>query len=529
MSIFNPTSFAPEVDDSQRDALLKIAGLLFHSLDGTSPLKVALTGGAAALAPLGANGEVWVGAFMNTYGGDMVIGFTRDLVGWTFIDDGAVVYVPPEGTGSGRDFELVYDPAGDIFYVFYTLIVGGTDASRFGVASSTDLVNWTHIQNIPIGSNRTIFSPGAYVDGSGELHIFAAAAPEVLGPTLSFTLYELHPVASWDVAGNWSAPANLTLPASQTVWNEPKVFRDPSDNIRMLVNRIDTNALMVLRPSNPAVLGGAWVEFHPGIGAANEEGFFAINLPSGEIRVYTTVPDENYSYRDCSADFNTRTEFTPCPQFPDVDMQNGAPCRLTGPRAALLGAMAAYGSLAEQNSDDVAITGGTIALSKQFKAKGYDDGTKALTGFGWYQADGTYISSIVPFANGEFLWFLPPLGLEFVHTAGTLLGTITQSGDLQFPTVTIGGFNGATGVKITKIRHGTATLSGGAVTITDANVVNTGTPATSSRIDVTVQALGTVTTPKAVAVTAKTNATSFVITSADATDTSVVSWVMINP
>lgn len=70
---------------------------------------------------------------------------------------------------------------------------------------------------------------------------------------------------------------------------------------------------------------------------------------------------------------------------------------------------------------------------------------------------------------------------------------------------------------------GVATLIGGTVTVSTTSVT------TDSRIQLTVQSLGTVTAPKAIAVTARTAATSFVITSEDATDTSVVAWLIIKP
>jgi len=68
---------------------------------------------------------------------------------------------------------------------------------------------------------------------------------------------------------------------------------------------------------------------------------------------------------------------------------------------------------------------------------------------------------------------------------------------------------------------GTAQLTAGTVT-----VANTGVTA-NSRIFLTVQSLGTVASPKAVAVTAKTAGISFVITSSDVTDTSTVAWWIV--
>lgn len=70
---------------------------------------------------------------------------------------------------------------------------------------------------------------------------------------------------------------------------------------------------------------------------------------------------------------------------------------------------------------------------------------------------------------------------------------------------------------------GVATLAAGTVAVPTNKV------AADSRIHLTVQALGTVTAPQPVAVTARTPGTGFTITSADPTDTSVVAWQIITP
>lgn len=72
-------------------------------------------------------------------------------------------------------------------------------------------------------------------------------------------------------------------------------------------------------------------------------------------------------------------------------------------------------------------------------------------------------------------------------------------------------------------KQGVATLIAGAVVVANTSVT------ASSRIFLTVQSLGTVAAPKAIAVTARTAGTSFTITSADATDTSVVAWEIFEP
>lgn len=75
----------------------------------------------------------------------------------------------------------------------------------------------------------------------------------------------------------------------------------------------------------------------------------------------------------------------------------------------------------------------------------------------------------------------------------------------------------------TNAKQGVATLVAGTVTVSTTAVT------ANSRILLTVQSLGTVTVPVAIAVTARTAATSFTITSADATDTSVVGYLIMEP
>ncbi len=51
----------------------------------------------------------------------------------------------------------------------------------------------------------------------------------------------------------------------------------------------------------------------------------------------------------------------------------------------------------------------------------------------------------------------------------------------------------------------------------------------NSRIQLTAQALGTIGTPVAIAVTGRNAGTDFTITSANLTDTSTVGWIIIEP
>jgi hypothetical protein len=69
---------------------------------------------------------------------------------------------------------------------------------------------------------------------------------------------------------------------------------------------------------------------------------------------------------------------------------------------------------------------------------------------------------------------------------------------------------------------GTATLSAGHI------VIGTTAITAQSQVHITVQSLGTVSVPQAMYVSARTAGTSFTITSASSSDTSVVGWLIIN-
>ncbi len=90
----------------------------------------------------------------------------------------------------------------------------------------------------------------------------------------------------------------------------------------------------------------------------------------------------------------------------------------------------------------------------------------------------------------------------------------------------------ATSVEAAQLRvvnTGTDARMGRATLVAGEKVVTTSAVTANSNILVTVQSLGTVTAPEAVAVTARTAGTSFTITSADNTDTSVVAWLIVDP
>jgi hypothetical protein len=84
-----------------------------------------------------------------------------------------------------------------------------------------------------------------------------------------------------------------------------------------------------------------------------------------------------------------------------------------------------------------------------------------------------------------------------------------------------GGTIGTSGTFVSKLRHGTAVLSGGTITVADTNVT------ASSRIFLTHQTYTG--TPGTLAVTARSAGVSFTATSSSGTDANTIGWMMIEP
>lgn len=103
---------------------------------------------------------------------------------------------------------------------------------------------------------------------------------------------------------------------------------------------------------------------------------------------------------------------------------------------------------------------------------------------------------------------------------------IAASGDMQLDAGNViagaagKGFQAKEG---SNAKQGTATLSAGSATVANTNIT------ANSRILLTAQSLGTVSAPKAIAVTARIPGTSFTITSSDNTDTSIVAYEIFEP
>lgn len=172
--------------------------------------------------------------------------------------------------------------------------------------------------------------------------------------------------------------------------------------------------------------------------------------------------------------------------------------------------------------------GGSVGTAVGFGCRNFAGGTTAYaaqlslaSGSGRWNlyADGTAVNYIA--GNLQLGSATPTAGAEKLQVTGTasISGNTAVSGDLS---VDVAG----KGLKIkegSNAKMGTATMVAGTVTVSTTAVTAT------SRIFLSIQSLGTVTVPTSVGVTARTAGTSFVITSANVVDTSVIAWNLIEP
>lgn len=160
----------------------------------------------------------------------------------------------------------------------------------------------------------------------------------------------------------------------------------------------------------------------------------------------------------------------------------------------------------------------------------------------------------VPDLTGAFVtnaygaWFDVAMGTHYRDAATKIYSSATNTLDLDTTTTlnrriggtvvvaTTAGTESVTGnLKLTTagngvyVKEGSNATMGRCTLVLGTCTVSTTKVTTSSEIFLSVQSLGTVAVATPIAVTARTGATSFVITSSSATDTSVIAWMIVEP
>ena len=121
---------------------------------------------------------------------------------------GQSVYTVTDGTGL-RDPSIIRHRG--IWYICYTSgPFGGLGrADYFRIISSPDLLSWTHVKDVSMASvphTRYTWAPEWFVDEDESLHVLVSVSH---WPTNEHEIYEIHPLQSENLGGDWSLPIRL--------------------------------------------------------------------------------------------------------------------------------------------------------------------------------------------------------------------------------------------------------------------------------------------------------------------------------
>jgi hypothetical protein len=212
----------------------------------------------------------------------------------------AQAYTAPSGTV--RDPSIVYYDG--VFYCVYSKndTAIGND---FGFCKSVDLVTWTHIADVGMGSVSYVWAPELFVDTDG-LHVFVALG---VSDKNNFDIYEAHPTS--DDLLTWSAPAQLHGDFDD--WNTIDPFMYKEDGIYYLWYKDATHSGMQFATSENMLSGyvtyktGDWQGFGGTGGSGYNEGESIIKLSNGKYRLYWDNYNELVQYYSDSEDMHTWT------------------------------------------------------------------------------------------------------------------------------------------------------------------------------------------------------------------------------
>jgi len=134
-------------------------------------------------------------------------------------------------------------------------------------------------------------------------------------------------------------------------------------------------------------------------------------------------------------------------------------------------------------------------------------------------------NSIGAILSSNWTALVPSATTNIAANNVTTVGTVTSTGNVSTAGNLVANTAGG-GLRVaegTNAKQGTATLVAGTVVVANTSVT------ANSRIFLTAQNLGTVTSPSALTISARTASTSFTILASQATDTSLVAYEIFEP
>lgn len=149
----------------------------------------------------------WLMATFQATTSNMWLAASSDLKNWQTIGANQV-YDDPGGFAIGVHDPSIYRHSDGNYYVVYTTGTGNS----FGLAVSSDLVNWSLVQRVStaaISGVQHTWAPEWFVDSDGSVHVFISANT-VAATNAGFQIYEMHPTVAGNFAGSWSSPVLVT-------------------------------------------------------------------------------------------------------------------------------------------------------------------------------------------------------------------------------------------------------------------------------------------------------------------------------
>jgi hypothetical protein len=261
--------------------------------------------------PAQAAGSRYVGAFMNKTNRTLKIITSTDGLNFTTVYDGGF-----KGIGSTLRDPSIYKHTDGKYYVAYTATTTASccdPESNFGIAVSSDLVNWSNFLTVPAGVSGVIntWAPEWFVDSDGSVNLLV----NINTNATNYTTYRYR--ATNSALTTWAAPVAII---------GPNVIDTIVVKVGSVYHAFPKNATtQYIEHATASSLNGPYTYVGTGNWAGwstHREGPTLIHLDNGKWRMYLdTYATAGYLYSDGNSDFTGWT--TPAAFSLSTTLQHG--------------------------------------------------------------------------------------------------------------------------------------------------------------------------------------------------------------